>query len=179
MEQDFAKPMKGLFILMRGGAMMLAVLMVLLVVVAVIGPTLEAAGSYMIRRHEITVQGVALRIPLGWELKVSNNHIACIQKRSYVLSDFSGAGDLVFLTGHGSQPPLAFSAKSESDFKDANSRIGLVPFRLNDRWSHCIRVPDKPGGGWVTVGCWDDKLGVEFEFIGNDSNLAEAESLVE
>ena len=63
MEQDFAKPMKGLFILMRGGAMMLAVLMVLLVVVAVIGPTLEAAGSYMIRRHEITVQGVALRIP--------------------------------------------------------------------------------------------------------------------
>jgi hypothetical protein len=178
-EQESIKLSKKIFLWVRRGAVAVVVVVILFFAVGILVPTVAATGKYLIGPREVLVDGVALHIPLGWALKKNKNHYAYIQKLSYILPSRSRGGDLLFVNGHGSQSSAAFLAKSENDFKAAHSGTGAVSMRLNDRWTNCMRVPDDPEAGWVTVGCWDDNRGVELTFIGSESNLAEAGSLVE
>lgn len=179
MGEDITKPMKGLFILMRGGAIIIFGLIVLLVIVFGFGPTLAAAGSYLIHPHQVAIQGVSLRVPFSWELKKSNDHFAYIQKRSDLLLESDGAGDLLFITSHGAKTPLEFSEGSEREFKSAYAQHNPVPFQLSSRWNNCLRVADSPSDDWGTIECWDNERGIEFDFIGDNSTATEAAELVQ
>lgn len=151
----------------------------LLFLLALFEPTGIAAGNYLIRPHQITCGKFSVAVPWSWQIMRTNcDGSVFIQKRTNLLMSSDGNGSLLFVDFVDKRRPLQSAEVIEQEFRNQYLQASIVPYRLNESYTRCLRVDNVPGRDWETVKCIDPVRGINLTFIGTESHLAEIATLV-